>query len=136
MQDRPSAPDLLDAIADLLIKDVLPFVQEQDLLAYKTLVSWNMLGVVARELREGEGLLDAELSRLRDLLGRQESAATSAAPSLAAKQNQARELGALLAEKIRAEKIADPAHPVWRHVKRTLSETLQVANPRFQTGDS
>ena len=41
MQDRPEAPDLLDAIADLMIKELLPLVQKHgdDALAYKTLVS-------------------------------------------------------------------------------------------------
>ena len=69
MQDRPEAPDLLDAVAELLIKEILPLVQTHgdDLTAYKTLVSWNMLGVVARELRNGEELLNDELARLKNL---------------------------------------------------------------------
>lgn len=129
MQDRPSAPELLDAIADFLMKEVMPAVKEQDLLAYKTLVSWNMLGVVAREMREGEDLLDAELGRLAELLG--DSGGRPA--TLPAKEERARELNRRLAEKIKTENIADPAGPVWQHVRRTLTENLAVANPRFNT---
>mgnify|MGYP000995769991 FL=1 len=64
MQYRPDAPSLLEAIADFLMKDVLPAVKEHDALAYKTLVSWNMLGVVSRELKSAEPLLNDEIARL------------------------------------------------------------------------
>jgi len=57
MQDRPDAPALLEAIGDFLMKEVLPAVKDSDSLSYKTLVSWNMLGVIAREFKDGERLL-------------------------------------------------------------------------------
>ena len=46
MQDRPDSTILLEAIQDFLMKDIMPFVKESDILCYKTLVSWNMLGVI------------------------------------------------------------------------------------------
>lgn len=70
MQDKPSATELLEAIQDFLMKEVLPEFKDKDLLAYKTLVSWNMLGVISREIRSGEESLDKELSRLSSLLGK------------------------------------------------------------------
>ena len=130
MQDRPSAPDLMDAIADFLMKDVMPLVKEQDAVAYKTLVSWNMLGVMARELREGEGHVNEELKRLHDLIA--DTGGNSPRTQLD-KQRQVRELNVRLAEKIKTEKIADPASPAWKHVKQTLIENLAVSNPRFNT---
>ena len=53
MQDRPDANTLLEAIQDLIIKEILPAIKDNDGLSYKTLVSWNMLGVIGRELKYG-----------------------------------------------------------------------------------
>lgn len=68
MQDKPTSADLLEAIQDFLMKEVLPQFKDKELLSYKTLVSWNMLGVVSREIRSGEEALDKELGRLVELL--------------------------------------------------------------------
>jgi hypothetical protein len=53
MQYRPQNNDLIDAIQEFLLKEVLPFMKDNDALVYKTLVSWNMLGVVSRALHGG-----------------------------------------------------------------------------------
>ncbi|HNI89886.1 MAG TPA: hypothetical protein PKX55_17165, partial [Leptospiraceae bacterium] len=68
MQDRPDANALLEAIQDLLIKEVMPAIKDNDGLSYKTLVSWNMLGVIGRELKYGEIYLDNEISRISNFL--------------------------------------------------------------------
>ncbi len=70
MQDKPTSTDLIESIQDFLMKEVLPQFKDRDLLSYKTLVSWNMLGVVSREIRSGEELLDRELDRLAKLLNK------------------------------------------------------------------
>lgn len=70
MQDKPTSTDLIESIQDFLMKEVLPQFKDKDLLSYKTLVSWNMLGVVSREIRSGEELLDRELDRLAKLLNK------------------------------------------------------------------
>lgn len=70
MQDKPTSTDLIESIQDFLMKEVLPQFKNGDLLSYKTLVSWNMLGVVSREIRSGEELLDRELDRLAKLLNK------------------------------------------------------------------
>ena len=62
MQYRPEAADLCDAIAEFLLKEVLPAVQSDEL-SYKALVSRNMLGVVSMELRDHEDLLSNEVGR-------------------------------------------------------------------------
>ena len=130
MQYRPEASDLCDAIAEFLLKEVMPAVKENDELAYKSLVSWNMLGVVSRQFREEEDLLRSELGRLHQILdepGLEETA------TLHEIRDRISILNAKLAEKIRKEKTMDPESQIWAHVKQTLVENLSVSNPRFQT---
>ena len=68
MQDRPDANVLLEAIQDLIIKEILPALKDNDALSYKTLVSWNMLGVIGREIKYGEIFLDKEIERVSNFL--------------------------------------------------------------------
>lgn len=126
MQDRPDAPALLDAIADFLLKEVLPAVRHSDALSYKALVSWNMLGVVSREIKDGETLLNAELKRLCEFLKKPLSMPATAREKLALAQS----LNADLAEKIRSEKIGPANKEVLSLVRQGLVEKLQIANPR------
>lgn len=129
MQDRPEASVLLEAIADFLMKEVLPAVKHSDALAYKTLVSWNMLGVVSREIKDAEGLLNNELERLANYLGKELSLPDTAKE----KARLAAELNGFLAEKIRTEKLTPSDSQVLAVVKQGLLEKLQIANPRFGT---
>ena len=127
MQDKPEAPDLLDAIADFLMKEVLPRVKEDDGLAFKTLVSWNMLGVVGRELRDGDPLLEEELTGLMELLGENDPIPDRYSEKLAL----ARRLNTKLAEKISDEKIGPDNREIWEHVKKSVRDKLAISNPRF-----
>jgi hypothetical protein len=68
MQYKPENQDLIEAIAEFLRKDILTLVKDNDELAYKTLVSWNMLNVVIRDLEKEELNLIKELERLSELL--------------------------------------------------------------------
>ncbi len=135
MQDRPEAPALLDAIAELLIKEVLPLVQKHgdDALAYKTLVSWNMLGVVSRELRGGEELLNQEIARLKALPEINATADNSgdAPSSYPQKLEQVRAWNQKLADAIRENKIGPENQALWSHARQSLQEKLSVSNPRF-----
>lgn len=130
MQYRPEAADLCDAIADYLLKEVMPAVKESDELAYKALVSWNMLGVVSRELREEEELLRNEVGRLHQIL---DEPGLEELETLADVKNRIRELNTKLAEKIKNDGISEPSHQIWAHVRQTLVENLSISNPRFQT---
>ncbi len=126
MQYRPESAELLSAIQDFLIKEVMPVVQEDKALAYKTLVSWNMLGVVAREIKHDEKLTDAECGRLDSILGKKITSQT-----YSGKLEELNKRNHELAQKIRSEKISDPGTDIWIHVKKTLIERLSVSNPRF-----
>lgn len=128
MQDRPSANDLLEAIADFLIKEIYPAVKENDLLMYKTLVSWNMLGVLAREQKLQDEILQQELTELSALLKKdipQEFQNSASIKSLLQTWQEE------LAHKIRSEKIFDTNSSEWSYVRESLKRKLSVANPRF-----
>lgn len=103
-QDKPTAEELISAIQDFLMKDVLPAIKKDDLLSYKTLVSWNMLGIISREIQTTN-------------LGEQRKLA----------QNRDREL----AEEIRANKLSIGDREVWEKVKASLRKKLDVASPKI-----
>lgn len=82
MQDRPTAAELLDAMAADLYTEVREWVPRER--RFRVLVLANLCAVIARELRAGEepSLLDAELfSRLS---GEAEGDPREAAAQLAA----------------------------------------------------
>ncbi|EMM76057.1 DUF6285 domain-containing protein [Leptospira santarosai] len=127
MQDKPTSADLLEAIQDFLMKEVLPQFKDKELLSYKTLVSWNMLGVVSREIRSGEEALDKELGRLVELLDK-----NSVFPStLNEKKKLAHDWNMELLDRIRKEKLSSENSRYWNHVKETVKEKVEITNPRF-----
>lgn len=122
MQDKPTSADLLEAIQDFLMKEVLPQFKDKELLSYKTLVSWNMLGVVSREIRLGEELLDKELGRLVELLNK-----NLVIPStLNEKKNIAHAWNIELRDKIRKEKLSSENSRYWNHVKETVKKKSRL----------
>ncbi|EIE00749.1 DUF6285 domain-containing protein [Leptospira licerasiae] len=129
MQDKPSATELLEAIQDFLMKEVLPEFKDKDLLAYKTLVSWNMLGVISREIRSGEESLDKELSRLSSLLGKK----TDFPKTWNEKKNLTSAWNEELRDIIRKEKKSLEDTEYWKHIKESVIEKVEIVNPRFTT---
>ena len=75
MQDRPTAPDLLDALAELLFTDVREWVPSDR--RFQILVAANLCAVVARELRAGEGPSADDAELFRSLLGEESSDAAT-----------------------------------------------------------
>jgi len=130
MQYRPEHTDLIDAIQEFLIKEVLPFVKEEDALAYKTLVSWNMLGVVSRELKHGRPLLEQSALLLAEIVGEKIVPSELADASLLEK---AHALSRATAAVIRAKK-ATVGGAEWSKVREILRLNLQISNPRFGAG--
>ena len=49
MPDRPSAPELLEAVAEFLEREVLPLMTDHRM-KFRTLVALNALGIARREL--------------------------------------------------------------------------------------
>lgn len=129
MQYRPEHTDLLDAIQDFLIKEVLPTVKDNDAVAYKTLVSWNMLGVVSRELKNGRTLLEQDAAALAQMLGEKINPHELADRALWQKSQQ---LALAAAKAIRKSKLS-VGSTEWLTVKEVLKHNLQIANPRYGT---
>ncbi|NCN10395.1 MAG: hypothetical protein GW938_11170 [Leptospira sp.] len=157
MQDKPTSIDLLEAIQDFLMKEIMPTVKEKDLLSFKTLISWNMLGVIIREIKQEEPLLEKEFSSLLSLLGekadklipklKQESeilpSEDKSKPNKKSNNTNFSELNLnekkeivsqaneILANQIRDQKILPSNQQVLNHVMETLKDKLAISNPRY-----
>jgi hypothetical protein len=146
MQDKPTSTELLEAIQDFLMKEIMPTVKDKDLLSFKTLISWNMLGVIIREIKQEEPLLAKEFSSIIPLLGEKEKNLLSQNPklsnfnlnspdlselSLIEKKEILLKANELLAKTIREEKILPSNKEVYHHIMETLKDTLSISNPRY-----
>ncbi|MCW7465581.1 hypothetical protein [Leptospira levettii] len=148
MQYRPDTKELLSAIQDFMMKELLPKLEGDDLLSYKTLVSWNMLGVIAREIENSEytnlwseilnqklQISDFEskynLENFQKLTKKEKHQVIynwnqSLAQTIRNQSNQTN-------SKTNSSKIdTSPKGKVWNLVKLQLKENLSVSNPRFQ----
>src|SRR5687767_5007064 len=83
MQDRPTAPELLDALAELLFADVREWVPRER--RFQILVAANLCAVVARELRAGEEHSAADAQLFRSLLGEETGDPPAAEPEAEAR---------------------------------------------------
>src|SRR5436305_1427083 len=66
-QDRPDAPELLEAVAEFLFTDVREWAPREK--RFQVLVAANVCAVVARELRAGDKPLREDLALFGELLG-------------------------------------------------------------------
>lgn len=66
-QDRPSAPELLEAVAEYLFAELRPEVPREQ--RFRVLVAANVCAVVARELRAGDAPAEADDALFAELLG-------------------------------------------------------------------
>lgn len=127
MQDRPNQVELLEAIQEFLLKELLPEVKEQELISYKTLVSWNMLGVLVRELKSGDKILTEEIADFSQYF--KESFVQ--VDSSQQKQELCRQLNQKLCHNIREQGLNHTDQTTWELVKKNLQRKLSITNPRF-----
>lgn len=116
MQDRPTAPELLDALAAMLFTQVREWVPRER--RFQILVAANVCAVVARELRAGErpSLEDSRL--FCDLLGEE----GGADPRVAAQA---------LAAEIRAGEVDDRLDEVLARLREHVARKLEIARPGY-----
>jgi hypothetical protein len=114
-QDRPTAPELVEAVREYLERDVMGADELPGRVRFHARVAVNVLGVVERELRLGSGLDAAERRRLAALLGH---------------DGEVDELLAELARGIRDGSLDDRRDDVVRSVRETVRAKLEVANPK------
>jgi hypothetical protein len=125
MQDRPTAPELLDAMAADLFAKVREWVPRER--RFQVLVLANLCAVIARELRAGSEPSLADVRLFRELLARPIEPHVAAHEADAA----ARACAVDLARAIRAgeldEQLAEVAGRLREHVERKLD----VARPGY-----
>ncbi len=126
MQDRPTAPELLDAVREFIATELLPTVGDARL-RFRTLVAANLLDMLRRELVLEPALLRAEWERLTALLG-------DAGPP----PPNERELAAAVAAQhaILCTLIREGRAPsgTFTALTHSVRAKLEIANPRYLDG--
>jgi len=129
MQDRPTVLELLAAVRDFLEDDLVPTLEGRR--RFHALVAANVVGVIERELAGEEDQLARQWDRLAELFGLEPSTRPQAVSALRA---AVRDLETRLAERIRTGEAegGELAARIRAHVRATVLEKLDVANPRFR----
>ena len=114
MQDRPTAPELLDAMAAKLFGEVREWVPRDR--RFQILVLANLCAVIARELRAGEAPDATDLELFKGLSGEGEDARAAAAD---------------LAARIRAGELDDQLGEVIERLREHVARKLEIARPGY-----
>jgi hypothetical protein len=118
-QDRPTAPELVQAVREFLEHDVMTTSTDKRV-QFHARVAANALGMVERELADGGALDAAERARAAGLIGH---------------DDDVRILERELAARIRDGSLDDRLDAVREHVRATVYEKLLVANPGYLSAD-
>jgi hypothetical protein len=124
MQDRPTAPELLDAMAAKLFGDVREWVPRDR--RFQVLVLANLCAVIARELRAGTEPTLADVRLFRKLLG---EGGPQPAPERA--DAVAREHAAELAAAIRRGDLDGSLPDVVADLREHVRRKLAIARPGY-----
>ena len=124
MQDRPTAPELLEALAEFLFAEVREWVPRER--RFQVLVTANVCAVVARELRAGEEPSAADAELFRSLLGE-----PGGEPAPGGEDAEARNAAARLAREIRAGKLDGEIEAVAEQLREHVRRKLDVARPGY-----
>jgi hypothetical protein len=114
VQDRPTAPELLDAMAAKLFGEVREWVPRER--RFQILVLANLCAVIARELRAG-GAPDAADLELFKALGSEDGDVRGAAADLAAR--------------IRAGELDEDLPAVIARLREHVARKLEIARPDY-----
>jgi len=115
MQDRPTAPELLESVAEYLVGELRPDVPREQ--RFMVLVAANVCAVVAREIRAGESPDREDLALFSELLG-EETADVHAGAAELSRRLRAGELD---------DRIDELAPRLEGHVRRKL----EIARPGY-----
>jgi len=117
-QDRPTASELLAAIADFLREEATPTLDRVDpRLGFQTRVAVNSLAILEREARLGPDADARERQRLVDLLGR---------------EGTLPELNRELARQLRAGERDERDAALMAHLEATTADKIAIANPKWR----
>jgi Domain of unknown function (DUF6285) len=117
-QDRPTASELLTAIADFLREEAIPALDRAEpRLGFQMRVAVNSLGILEREVRLGPAADAREHERLVKLLGRDGSLD---------------ELNRELARQLRSGERDERDANLMVHLEATVADKIAVANPKWR----
>jgi hypothetical protein len=115
MQDRPTAPELLDSVAEYLFGELRPEIPRDQ--RFKVLVAANVCAVVAREIRAGEEPDRADLALFGELLGED--------------VNNVHEAAAELSRRMRAGELDDRIDELAPRLEEHVRRKLEIARPGY-----
>jgi hypothetical protein len=124
MQDRPTAPELLDALAAMLFTDVRRWVPAER--RFQILVAANLCAVVAREIRAGAEPSIADARLFRALLG-----AEGRDPAPEEAEAVARKAAGDLARRLRAGELDHDLDRVAGELREHVRRKLEIARPGY-----
>src|ERR671918_778937 len=124
MQDRPTAPELLDALAELLFTDVREWVPHER--RFQVLIAANLCSVVARELRAGAAPSLADVALFRSILG-----VEGPMPAPEDAEAEAREAASELAWEIRRGNLDAEIESVAGRLREHVGRKLEIARPSY-----
>ena len=117
-QDRPTAAELLSAIADFLREEATPALDRSDpRLGFQMRVAVNSLAILEREARLGPAANVRERERLKELLGR---------------DGTVEELNRLLAHQLRTGQRDERDPALMAHLEATIADKIAIANPKWR----
>src|SRR5215475_8794817 len=117
-QDRPTASELLGAIADFLREEAAPALDKAEpRLGFQMRVAVNSLAILEREARLGPAADAREHARLRKLLGR---------------DGTLDELNRLLAHTLRTSQRDERDPALMDHLQATIADKIAIANPKWR----
>lgn len=114
--DRPSVPELLEAVREFLETEVQPSLEGS--VAFHTRVAVNVLKIVERELADGPALAAEEKTRLVGLLGH---------------DGDLDDLANELIEAIRGGRMDVATPGLTEHLRSTVMAKLAIDNPRYKS---
>ena len=115
MQDRPTAPELLDSVAEYLFGELRPEVPREQ--RFKVLVAANICAVVAREFRAGDQPDAEDLALFGELLGEEPEDVRSAA--------------AELSHRLRSGELDDRLDELAPRLEEHVRRKLEIARPGY-----
>ncbi len=118
MQDRPTAPELLDSVAEYLVGELRPEVPREQ--RFKVLVAANVCAIVAREIRAEAEPDQADLELFNELLGDQSSDVHAAA--------------AELSRRLRVGELDDRIDELVPRLEEHVRRKLEIARPDYAGG--
>lgn len=117
-QDRPTASELLSAIADFLREEATPALDKTEpRLGFQMRVAVNSLAILEREARLGPDADAAERARLTKLLGH---------------DGTLEELNRELARQLRAGERDEGDAALMAHLEATIADKIAIANPKWK----